>query len=141
MLHKLFFLCLLFLFSQTLFAQQISGIVLDSASNVPMPFATVSFKNQLTGSVTNDQGKFSIINPDKNIADTLQVSFMGYKTFTISTANINDELTVVLVSKTLLFDEILIKPKEPTWYIKQAIKNRNKNYPQSKFETWHITMR
>lgn len=135
MLNKLLFFFALFFISQSLFAQQITGIVLDSDSNEPMPFATVSFKNQLSGTVTNDKGEFTLNIPSNTFTDTLLVNFMGYETYKISTASIKTELTVLLNSKKLLFDEVLIEPKEPTWYIKQAIKNRNLNYPKSQFQT------
>lgn len=77
MKKKLFLVVFAFL-SQWLLAQtKVSGIVVD-ASNQPVPYANVVFKNSSTGTVTNEDGHF-YIESDQTYR-TLIVSFMGFET-------------------------------------------------------------
>jgi hypothetical protein len=88
-------------------AQQIvKGIVVDSISKQPLPFATVQAGNQSKGVISNIDGKFSIA---LNQAGPIQFSYSGYRSKTVlsSTHKENDSVMLVPVSNTL--QEVVIK--------------------------------
>ncbi|MGV3461065.1 MAG: TonB-dependent receptor domain-containing protein [Flavobacterium sp.] len=90
---KMFFV---FLFGSimTIAAQNpgsITGKVTDKASTEPLPYVTVTVKDNgavVTGGITDDNGDFAIKNlPLKNY--TVELQFMGYKTYVVS-ANLTE---------------------------------------------------
>lgn len=80
-MRKLLLLAL-FLTSATIFAQgTLTGTVIDSDMNAPLPGATVMVAGGNTGTTTDFDGKFSI-KVDRS-SGKLQISFVGYKTQSI----------------------------------------------------------
>ncbi|GLU51228.1 TonB-dependent receptor [Dyadobacter frigoris] len=65
----------------------IFGFAVDSLVKTPLPFVTVSIKDQsskiLTASVTDEKGYFELVNTEEGDV-VIQLSFVGYKTFTKS---------------------------------------------------------
>ena len=55
----------------------VSGCVLDSVTNEPLPFVNVFFKGTKVGVTTNQEGKFSI--ETFYATDSIVVSFIGYE--------------------------------------------------------------
>lgn len=82
MKHLLLVLCLFFL-STRVYAQQelMSGMVVDSATFVPLGYAGVQVKNTLRGTITDAKGNFRIMATRQ---DTLLFSMLGYKTLEVS---------------------------------------------------------
>jgi TonB-dependent starch-binding outer membrane protein SusC len=76
--------------------QHISGTVNDENSK-PLEGASVVVKQTGAGAATNKQGKFEIEVPDAGVYN-IEVSFVGYKTFTknISVSNSNAEINITL---------------------------------------------
>ncbi len=70
--------------------QKLSGQVLDSKSNQPLPFAAIGFKNTLKQTVADVNGKFSIELDDDDII--IVISAIGYaeQEFTISKNSSNN---------------------------------------------------
>ncbi|WP_018626322.1 SusC/RagA family TonB-linked outer membrane protein [Niabella aurantiaca] len=70
----------------SLFAQhRITGVVRDKTNNRPLEGATVLIWNEGVNAITNAEGEFSIVIPDKDI--TLITSFVGYTVDTTLVAN------------------------------------------------------
>lgn len=68
----------LFLTTATIFAQgTVTGTVIDSEMNAPLPGATVMVMGTNTGTTTDFDGNFSI-NVD-NASGTIEISFVGFK--------------------------------------------------------------
>lgn len=76
------------MFSVGLFAQNkavtISGIVLDSASQLPLPYTAIQVKRKNQGMSTKDDGTFSI---ECTKTDTLVFSRLGHKSFMLAVRN------------------------------------------------------
>ena len=83
---------LFFVFSISLNAQSISGIINDS-EGLPLPGATVQNLNTSDGVSTDFDGKFSI---DASVNDVLQISFIGFETFELKISNLTDDFTIQL---------------------------------------------
>ncbi|WP_428742815.1 TonB-dependent receptor domain-containing protein [Tenacibaculum sp.] len=92
---KNIFLVLLTVFCTSIYAQMpksnlpkpgvISGKVIDQNTQQPLPYVNIIIKDAakkvITGGITDDNGLFSIKNiPEGN--NTVEVQFIGYKTFT-----------------------------------------------------------
>ena len=72
--------------SQTSFSQStIFGRVVDAKDGSDIPGASVIVKGTTIGGVTNSSGNFAIMNVPNDA--TLQVSFIGFKTFEIAVEN------------------------------------------------------
>ena len=107
--------------SMNLFAQNassITGKVFEEENKEPLPFATVSLieisdaeKKQIKGTITNDNGNFSI-DKIQNGKYNLQVSFVGFekviKTIEISSSKVIDAGTFYLQNSQFQIDEIVI---------------------------------
>lgn len=91
--------------SVTVYAQNIkvSGIVIGSEDNLPIPGATVLVKGTSTGTVTDNKGTFEINAP----ADaTLVISFIGYRQFEFQATS--SHVTVTLEPDNIMIDEVVV---------------------------------
>lgn len=103
---RILFVALFFLFSTFTYAQQTAkGIVVDSLSRQPLPFATVQAGGQKTVIATIG-GKFSIaVSGD----EALRISYSGHASKTVSPAALNDNDTVLLAPLSKAMDEVVIR--------------------------------
>ncbi|MDR2497261.1 MAG: DUF5686 and carboxypeptidase regulatory-like domain-containing protein [Tannerellaceae bacterium] len=87
-----------------------TGIVRDSVTNEPIPFASVVFENSLIGDMTDDNGSFSLKN-DKNLTQ-LAFSCLGYekKTIILRTDRRNENLDIRLRPTFINLTEVVVKP-------------------------------
>jgi hypothetical protein len=92
-----------FLFSQETNQVLINGKVIDS-SGIPLPGVTVLLKGTGTGTVTDNNGDYSLSNVTKN--GILQFSFVGMKTQEIKLGT-KSTINVTLVEGTVGLDEIV----------------------------------
>lgn len=80
-MRKLLLLAL-FLTSATIFAQgTLTGTVIDSSMDGPLPGANVMVKGANTGTTTNFDGEFSL--KVNQASGTLEISFVGYEPYTL----------------------------------------------------------
>ena len=101
-----------FIFISSFFLQaqrNISGIVLASHSNEPVPFANVSIANTSTGTTTNSAGEFGFsVNIDNKV--TLIVSHINYykKEIIIDFGKKEQNLKILLTPKSEQIEEIIV---------------------------------
>src|SRR5690606_23572018 len=100
-------IALLFIGVSSLLSQtKVSGYVFDEY-NQSVAFANVFFKGSTIGTISDENGKF-YLESDKTW-DTLQVSFIGYKTLQIPLANkINYDLKLVLKEEASQLSQVII---------------------------------
>lgn len=95
-----------------LYAQvKLDGYIFDEQTDKPIPYATVILKNSenafITGVTTNEDGFYEL--DYKKGTYTLQVDFIGYKTYTSPIdLNTNLTMTIKLLTEELELDEVLI---------------------------------
>ena len=71
-----------FLFLNSIsYGQTISGVVLDSIWQEPIPFAKISLVNSKKTVLSNVQGQFSI--PLTQLTDSLKITSIGYENYII----------------------------------------------------------
>ena len=100
---------------------EITGSVIDQATNQPIPFATIlvgekSTLQPIKGVTTTDDGSFTVSSPSKDIY--VEVSFIGYESvrlenFTIKSNRI-DMGRIVLSEKSQMLDEVEVRGEKST---------------------------
>lgn len=112
----------------------VKGKVVDE-QNEPLPFVNVFLKGTTNGTTTDDNGEFSFSTKKKR--GTLEVSFVGFKTFTTRVNSKSKFLTIVLKEENNQLEEVVIvtrpkkrlKKKENPAYkiLKEVWKRKKKN--------------
>lgn len=90
--------------SAQLFAQKVSGVVVDE-TNTPIPGVNVVVKGTTNGVITNMDGQYTIT-PGDLAKDVLSFSFMGYETIE-SKINGQKVINIQLTSSTLQIEEVV----------------------------------
>lgn len=123
---------LLFFFPFPLFAQEfltISGTVTDASSGQPLPFALVTVSNTTLGSITNDDGVFTLTIPSVIRHDTLLIGFLGYKTYTAGLDDIIGKVTLFSMQPSALqLNEVEIFGLTAEEVLRQAVLHIPDNY-------------
>ncbi|GAA4293717.1 hypothetical protein GCM10023163_11140 [Aestuariibaculum suncheonense] len=91
--------------------ETLKATILDSLSQKPVPFATISTSNNF-GVISNENGEFQInLNNKNDISLTIQC--LGYENKSISASKFKDSL-IILRPKSIELDEILVSNKHYT---------------------------
>ncbi|SDC52019.1 TonB-linked outer membrane protein, SusC/RagA family [Algoriphagus faecimaris] len=130
---------MLILGSAVAFAQSrvVTGTVISSEDNLPIPGATVLVKGTTIGTATDLDGRFSISVPSGS--DVLVVSFVGSTSKEISIGN-RSELDVILDPDTKLLGEVVITgysvqtKREVTGAVSQVRGDVIENLPMQSFD-------
>jgi hypothetical protein len=134
------FICYLFLSFIVLCknsAQQIvcvSGVVTDSKTKQPLPFASVEISGTHLGTITGNTGKFKIYIPDSLMNEKIKISYIGYNSFESQVKKIlGSEQQIGLLNAVKMLDEVIVYPLPPEKIIQKVIANIEKNYPNKPF--------
>ena len=94
----------------------LTGHVVDSLTNKPVPFANVFFANTTIGAVTDTSGFFTIRNFPSGKYD-LTISFIGYNTRQQSVEFLDTRLNikVALTQQVIQLNEIVVKADTSGW--------------------------
>ena len=120
-------LLLLYLFPILVLSQnQIQGIVIDSKTNEPLPYASI-VTNTGFGVLSDVDGKFFI--QTKNSFKSIEISYIGYTPEEVLVNTQNTFIRVTLTTSVENLDEVLITAREnpALEIIRNAIKNKPKN--------------
>lgn len=130
----------------TLTAQNITsvnGIVKDSVSGEPLSFVSVLFKKSTIGTMTDDDGKFSLQN-NKGFT-ILEIASLGYDTkqIILKPGSKNSNLIVLLSPTSFEIQEVVVKPQKEKYskkdnpaveLIKKVIEHKDNNRIEAKEE-------
>ncbi len=112
---------------------QLNGIVLTAKGSVPVPYAHVGIPARGMGVVSNEVGAFTLNYPAAYAKDSLKVSCLGFKTYTIALSKVQQEdtLRIYLKPEVLELAEALVKPHSDSGraILREALKRLKKNYP------------
>ena len=120
-------------------ATVIKGLVRDSITQEPIPYASVFFVGSDKGLMTDDEGKFAVSVRDNFL--NVRVSTLGYreKTFFVKKGEENDVL-VELVPSDYVLEEVVVKPKREKYsrknnpaveFVKKLIERRHVGDPKN----------
>lgn len=137
MIKKTLSIILFFIVQFSISAQdlRITGKIVDSSTGEPLSFSHVGIFNTSYGTISNIDGKFSLIIPKKHVDGKLSCSYLGYelKSFSIPTIELNKELTVQLTSTLTKLPEAIITINEKS-IIEEAIDAIPKNHDQHQMQ-------
>lgn len=104
------FLALFFIFSIWCSAQQVDfeGYVVDSKSEVPIPYVNISFLNTLWGTSTDESGHFLLEIPENLIESKIHVSSLGYQDTVLLAKNLFDSKKLKMVEATFELEEVVV---------------------------------
>lgn len=90
----------------------LKGVVLDAGKNKPLSNASVFLNTTSTGTITNEQGNFTLTIPNGKYE--LIVSSVGYETYnqTINANELPDFITIKLKVKSELMQAVIVEPYE-----------------------------
>lgn len=91
--------------SVTMNVQTVSGRVLDSDGNQPLPGVSIQLKGTTTGATTDAEGRYSIEAPNSDAV--LVFSFVGYVSQEIKVGN-STQLNVTLVTDSKALEEVVV---------------------------------
>jgi hypothetical protein len=114
-MHKLqltFFLVILS-FSLTYSQKTIVGKILSNTTHVPIPYANIGVVNSTAGTISNLDGSFSIILPEKLSNDSLTFSSLGFfvKIIPVNQLKSNEKYTISLIEKATILKPVIITSK------------------------------
>lgn len=96
--------------------QQLSMQVIDAATQQGIPYVNIGIFEKQFGTVSDEQGFFTLSIPDKYLKDSLSFSSIGYqmKSFLISDLLLqaNKSFKVSLVAETLVLNEVSVVSKK-----------------------------
>ncbi|MBN8821899.1 MULTISPECIES: DUF5686 and carboxypeptidase-like regulatory domain-containing protein [unclassified Spirosoma] len=107
----------------------VTGLVTDSHTGEPIPFASVSLVGRRVGTLTDEKGRYTLV--AKLLTDSMAVSSMGYKTLrlAINPERASQAVDFKLQSAGTALQEVTVKAGEnPAWRVlRQVRKNRTLN--------------
>jgi len=108
-------------------SQEISGVVFESETGVPLEGASIYFDNTTIGTTTNSKGEF-VVKYHKEIKSPLIISFIGYKTKILNNVSPEDSgLEIYLIESTDFLNEIVLNSKDD-WTRELKLNEFKKNY-------------
>jgi len=129
---KLFLVPFLLFFSFAVFAQdeeeinlekEIKAVVVNAQTDKPMESVHVVNLNQVVGTITTENGEFSI---RAAVNDTLYFSFLGFKAQKIRVTNDMfkfKDTKIALTELAYALEEVIVRPYQLTGYLEIDLKN------------------
>lgn len=106
-------------FSQTGNPFTFHGLIIDSQTNAPIPYATILLLNNKEGTISNDDGTFSLNTPETKKKLIMKVSCVGYNCDTVWIDPGKTQIKIKLDPTTKSLNEFVVKAK----------RYKNKNNP------------
>ena len=106
------------------------GEVVDSETNKPLVFASLTVTGSNISTVTNTEGGFLLKVPRDVESTSLEVSFLGYRSKTIPLSALNPENNVITleVLVTELPEVNISVPKDAVTLVKETLRRKGDNY-------------
>jgi hypothetical protein len=112
--------------------RNITGVIKDSETGEPLPFATIGIISKGRGTVTNSNGEFNLKITRSCINDTLSVSYLGYFNKEIAVRQgLARGLNIKMTRQYISIPEIIIRNQVPQEIILKSYKAISQNYGSS----------
>lgn len=107
----------------------ISGKVIDSKTNKPIAFVSVTATGTNIGTVTNTEGEFTIQFEKSLNIKSLSFKYIGYKNKEVEISSIPDKkFKVKLKPFVVQIEEVIIRPNDPKELIREVLRKIPVNY-------------
>ncbi|WP_339841829.1 carboxypeptidase-like regulatory domain-containing protein [uncultured Maribacter sp.] len=119
-----------FIFAQSSIFVEYTGEVLDSNSNKPLVFATLTIENSNLSTITNSEGEFSLKVPNDKVSENLLIAYLGYKTKLIPLAQLDKEGSKILMDEFVmaLSEARIDAPNDAEALVKEILDKKGVNY-------------
>lgn len=124
----------LFCFAQT----GLSGIVRTEKTNRPMEDCHV-YINENLGTVTNENGEFQLVIPEKFTDSELHVTHIGYKPFAIPASDFKNNGTIVMEIAVIMLDEVVVRP-DPWMMFQESVEKIISNAQDNSDDHIYLTI-
>ncbi|WP_407523450.1 DUF5686 family protein [Lacibacter sp. MH-610] len=117
----------------------IAGLIKDSHSEEPIPFASVQMKNSGIGKLSDSAGRFFLRLTTEQFADSLTVSYVGYTYFArVLSVPAGDTLFLTInLERGSIQKEVIIKSKKTRgWYLWRKIVQKKAENDRYRFENF-----
>lgn len=110
----------------------VSGVVKDKASRKRLEYVNISLPGTPIGTVTNEDGEFSLKIKNGQKVEAIEISHIGYCNYRqpINGENLTG-LTFLLTPQATLLSEVIIRANDARNIVAAAIDNIGNNYPGS----------
>ncbi len=111
----------------------IQGTILDKAQKTPLAYANIGIKKTGEGTISNENGNFSLSLKNLNESDTIYFQYLGFKTISLSIGQLKQSPQVLLEEDIISLDDFFVfgSNPNPKKIIRRVITNLEKNYPPS----------
>lgn len=104
--------------------------VMDSITKKLVPYCNVYVNNSTIGTITNSDGTFNLSIPEEYSNNGVTISFIGYKSKTISIRQLRDQKTILLNEIPAELSEVIIMPDSTLkTFLGKVYRSIEKNYP------------
>ncbi|MBN2638267.1 MAG: carboxypeptidase-like regulatory domain-containing protein, partial [Bacteroidales bacterium] len=110
-----------------------SGEVQDADTRERLSFAAISLQNSTIGTISNEDGFFSLKLDKRKSNDTVLISYLGYETFKIPLNRISEFTVYPLKSVSIPLQEVIVRGLFAENIVRLAIASKKKNYPNHSF--------
>ena len=113
MMKKYIFYVLILLLTFYSYSEQLSGIIVDENHN-PLPYSTLRIKTKGIASLADSTGKFNLTVGKYDKTDTLNISYLGYRSLNKAIGEIIGQRSLVLekAPATTLLEELVVPPEK-----------------------------
>ena len=110
----------------------ITGTVVEELSGRPLPFATIGIYRIGMGTISNEEGNFSLKVNKNSLNDTLKISYLGFRDRTIPVSQaIDNHYLIELERSYVSIPEVIIRTREPLDLIERVHRNKKHNYGEN----------
>lgn len=128
-MKKAIFLIICLLSITINYSQQISGKVTDGEFNQPLAFVNIQLTEN-KGSISNNEGAFTIDVSGLEASHKVEFSFMGFETLRLSVEELKENAQVIMKPSIELLDQVVISDRNlsAVEIINKFNENREKNH-------------
>jgi hypothetical protein len=115
--------------ANTIVSHTISGTILDE-NNTPLPYVNIVSLNSGKGTISNENGNFSIDIYSLNDTNIIRFQCIGYKTKNYKIENLKHNSIILLSENIYSLDEVIIlgTTPNPEKIVKSILQNKDLNY-------------
>ena len=101
-------ICFLVLFSvSNLYSQTISGKLIDGVTKEPIEMAHIYSKESKVGTISNANGEFILMLPDRKAEQAIMISHIGYQSLTLTKTTLNGN-TIEMIPDLILLEDVIV---------------------------------
>jgi outer membrane receptor protein involved in Fe transport len=116
-----FFFLFVYYISAPAQERRISGVIKDANNGQPLKGANILLSASRTGTVSDEEGFFTLSISQPDPADSLVISFMGYKQYAVAFSGIKDYMQIRLEPVSLDYGEAIVIRAEREHIIRHDI--------------------